>query len=108
MHNIDLITSQLKKLARQHPDLSIGELLAEVLPDNRTPESLLLFKEELENMSTDARSVCRIIFSLPHKVNKSGGKGWLKKRLRLMSWGRYRIFSAFREIKKAVNGNGKI
>jgi hypothetical protein len=107
MDNIDLITDQLKRLARQHPEISIGKLLEDVLPDDRTPESLLIFKEELDNMSTDARSVCRVIFSLPHKAVGPNGKGWLKKRLRLMSWGKPRIFSAFREIKKIVNGNGK-
>lgn len=108
MDNIDLITDQLKKLARQHPNTSMGELLSEVLPDNRTPEDLLLFKEELEGMSTDARSVCRIIFSLPHKAVGPNGRGWLKRRLRLQRWAWPRISNSFHEIKKILNGNGNL
>ena len=107
MHNIDLIGYHLKRLSQQHPELSVGELLAEVLPDNRTPEDLLIFKEQLEGMSTDARSVCSTIFALPHKVNRHGGKRYLKGRLRKMGWTWPRIWGCFREIRGMLNGNGR-
>lgn len=106
MDNLDLITQQLKRLAREHPELSIGELLEDVLPDNRTPEDLLLFKEQLEGMSTDARSVCKIIFSLPHKAVGRGGKTWLRRRLRLMHWSVGRVWGSFKEIRRVLN-NGR-
>lgn len=103
MDNIDLITQQLKRLAREHPELSIGELLEDVLPDNRTPEDLLIFKEQLEGMSVDARAVCRIIFSLPQKTVGRGGRTYLRKRLRLMQWTWGRVWSSFKEIKRVLN-----
>lgn len=105
--NTDLITAHLRRLAREHPELSIGELLPEVLPDHRTPEALLIFKETLEGLSGDSRSVCTTIFSLPHKVNRRGGKLYLKRRLRAMGWGWSRIWGCFREIRGVLNGNGR-
>jgi hypothetical protein len=73
--------------------------------DERSPETLLIFKELLCNLSEDTATICRIVLeapikfiSIPPKLARAKLMGILRGR----GWTWDRIWCSFREIKKAL------
>lgn len=70
------------------------------------PEKHVEFKEEIGNLSQEAQTVCRTIFSSPAEFLAYGPKasrGKIKDMLREQGWSWNRIWGSFREIKSLVN-----
>lgn len=94
-----------------------GEIGFEVdLPDSRSdPERICIFRQAVERLSDDAKTVLRILYSIPEEiVAASGGKGLgtniQQKKLRgeikrhsLKVMCHNRVYAAMREIRSAAN-----
>jgi hypothetical protein len=103
-------------LAQKHwktKDIELNLDTANQSTNNSTPENLLIFKQTLENLSSDAREVIKIIFNTPidlinmtmrpSKYSKKVTKQQLEEYLRKQGWSFYRIWKTFKEIALALN-----
>ncbi len=89
----------------QAPDLLEAQL--KLNPNYQDPESAAIFKDSIENLSSEAQEICKMIFESPQEflvVNKPKlSRGRVKEVLREMGWSWSQIWSGFREIKTALS-----
>jgi len=72
------------------------------LVENFTPEDYLIFKELIEELSPEAREICKIILDNPAQFNISKpkqSKSLLIEKLLAMGWKKWRIDRAYQEIR---------
>lgn len=69
-------------------------------------ERTLIFKEAMDNLSDEAKTVCQVIFQSPHEFMTGAPKlsrGKVKNKLRQLGWSWSMIWNSFREIKATLN-----
>lgn len=75
--------------------------------NHQTPETQLLFKEAVNNLGFEARTICQMIFESPHEflsMNRPKfSRGHLRTKLRTKGWTWEMIWDGFREIKEFLN-----
>ena len=71
------------------------------------PERQLLFKETIENLPSEARMICMMIFEAPHEFLMQNtpklSRGRIKEKLRELGWSWGKIWSGFRDIKNVLS-----
>lgn len=74
--------------------------------DRRDPEKVCLFKDRLQQLSSEAQEICCLILNSPGDFIDSRPKiarGFVYKKLRQLGWSWPKIWNSFREIKTALN-----
>lgn len=82
-----------------------GFLLSELI-DYRDPEKMYLFKEALNNMSNEAKSICSMVLDSPTDFIDNRPKlarGKVYRKLREVGWSWPKIWKGFKEIKLTLN-----
>jgi len=76
------------------------------LVENFTPEDYLIFKELIEELSPEAREICKAVLDDPAQFNISKpkqSKSLLTEKLLAMGWKKWRVDAAYQEIRMKLS-----
>lgn len=87
-------------IKKEYHDVHLG-------PDNQNdPYEEIEFKDEVNNLSDEAKTICKMIFQSPHEyldLSSVHARGKIKDQLREAGWSWCKIWNSFREIKSTLS-----